>query len=41
MSRNRDLAAAFGVLWVALALLGALGGFFAEHVPANLHFIFC
>ena len=40
MSRNRDLAAAFGVLWVAWVFLGALRGFFAEHVPANLHFPF-
>jgi nicotinamide riboside transporter PnuC len=42
MSRNRDLAAAFGVLWVAWASLAAMGNprAFAEDIPVNLHFPF-
>jgi len=38
MSRNRDLAAAFGVLVIAWALLGGLMGFVAQYIPAHLHF---
>ena len=38
MSRNRDLAAAFGVVVVAWALLGAMGGFVAQYLPAYLRF---
>ena len=38
MSRNRDLAAAFGVLAIAWALLGAIMGFVAQYIPADLHF---
>lgn len=38
MSRNRDLAAAFGVLVVAWALLGAMMGFVAQYLPDYLHF---
>ena len=39
MSRNRDLAAAFGVLAVAWPLLGFATGFMAQYVPASLHLV--
>jgi hypothetical protein len=38
MSRNRNLAAVFGVLLIAWGLLGAIMGFVAQHIPTNLHF---
>jgi len=38
--KNRDLAAAFGVLVIAWALLGAETGFHAQYLPAYLHFPF-
>lgn len=38
MSRNRDLAAVFGVLVIAWALLGAMMGFVAQYLPAYLRF---
>jgi len=39
MSRNRDLAAAFGVLAVAWPLLGFATGFMAQYLPASLHLV--
>ena len=41
MSRNRDLAAVFGVLLVAFAFLAAMIGFFAKHMGWESFFIFC
>ena len=38
MSINRNLAAVFGVLFVAWGLMGAIMGFVAQYVPTNLHF---
>ena len=38
MPRNRDLAAAFGVLAIAWGLLGAMEGFDAKYLPDYLHF---
>jgi hypothetical protein len=38
MFRNRDLAAAFGVMVTAWGLLGAIMGFVAEYLPDYLHF---
>jgi hypothetical protein len=38
MPRNRDLAAAFGVLAIAWGLLGAMMGFEAQYLPDYLHF---
>jgi hypothetical protein len=38
MFHNRILAAAFGVLVVAWALLGAMMGFVAQYLPDYLHF---
>jgi hypothetical protein len=38
MSHNRVLAAAFGVLVVAWALLGAMMGFAAQYLADYLHF---
>ena len=37
MSKNRDLAAAFGVMLVALHSLAAMTGYFALHVPVKFH----
>jgi hypothetical protein len=39
MSRNRDSAAAFGVMLVALHSLAAMTGYFAQHVPVKFHFL--
>jgi hypothetical protein len=38
MSHNRVLGAAFGVLVVAWALLGAMMGFVRQYLPDYLHF---
>lgn len=37
MSRNRDLAATFGVALVALHSLAATIGYFTKHIPTDLH----
>ena len=37
MSRNRDLAAAFGVMLVALHSLAAMTGYFAQYIPVKFH----
>jgi len=38
MSRNRDLAALFGVLVIAWGMLGTMMGFAAQYLPVHLHF---
>jgi hypothetical protein len=39
MPKNRDLAAAFGVLAVAWVLFGFANGFFAQYLSVSLHLI--
>jgi len=39
MSRNRDLAAAFGVLAVAWPFLGFATGYTAQYIPASVHLL--